>query len=96
MNVRDLPDFARGVGVGAAGLLIALGAVSLFLRAGAAGPAAPKQLDKVASTPPRVVVWTESPPADYLDLCRAAGPLTPAGHELRLTGRCLAANQAED
>jgi hypothetical protein len=73
MNVRDLRDFARGVGVGAPGLLIALGAVSLFLRAGAAGPAAPTQPDKMAPATPRVVVWTESPPADYLDLCRAAG-----------------------
>ena len=70
MNIKELRDFAKGVGVGAAGLMIALSAVSLFLRPGAAHPA---QSTSQLPTTRKVLERPESPPADYLDLCRAAG-----------------------
>lgn len=70
MNIKELRDFAKGVGVGAAGLMIALGAVSLFLRPGAADPG---QHPSPLPTTRKVLERPELPPADYLDLCRAAG-----------------------
>jgi hypothetical protein len=74
MHVKGLGHIARGVGIGAAGLMIALGAVSFFLRPNEAlRDQGASQAPGPAPTAPNILERAESPPANYLDLCRAAG-----------------------
>jgi hypothetical protein len=74
MQIKELRDFAQGVGIGAAGLMIAFGAVSFFLRPGVGGLVKrPSPLPEPAPAARKVLASPESLPANYLDLCRAAG-----------------------
>ena len=73
MRIKQPREFAQGLGIGAA-VMIAAGAISLFFRpnpADLAAPAAP--LPKAATRTGAVYDKAVPLPADYLDICRAAG-----------------------
>ena len=73
MQIKQPVQFLQGFGI-AAGLFVVLGALSFFVRPG------PAVLGKASAQPRQPAPTTgqvrEQPaplPADYLDLCRAAG-----------------------
>lgn len=73
MLIKQPREFAQGLGIGAA-LMIAAGAISFFLRpspADLASTSAPPA--NPAATTGELRTGTVSLPADYLDICRAAG-----------------------
>jgi hypothetical protein len=74
MRIKELRNFAQGVGIGAAGLMIAFCAASFFLRPGVGGLVKrPSPLPRSAPAARKVLAGPESLPSNYLDLCRAAG-----------------------
>ena len=72
MQIKQPVQFLQGFGI-AAGLFVALGALSLFFRPNPAG------LGQATAQPPKPATTGEvreqaAPlPPDYLDICRAAG-----------------------
>ena len=72
MRIKQPREFAQGLGIGAA-LMIALGAVSFFRPSLAAVRLRSPEPAKPAANTRKLSEKAATLPADYLDLCRAAG-----------------------
>ena len=73
MQIRQPVQFLQGFGI-AAGLFLALGALSFFVRPNPAGPGEATAQPWQPATRTGGVSEQPAPlPADYLDFCRAAG-----------------------
>ena len=74
MEIKQPREFAQGLGIGAALMMIAAGAISFFLRPGPAGLGATAAPSPKPLTMTGELVDKATPlPADYLDICRTAG-----------------------